>query len=246
MTILDVKPCTQCGAVKALEGFRADKRRVDGRTTRCAECMRLDYWKNREKVLAQVKKYADANREKIAEAKRRFREENPDLVRERQAASYLRHVDKRKAYAAKKRADPAYALAAAEATRRWRAENPDRAAEAVRRYRAENPEKVSAWLRAWHESNPEKVRASRARRRGHVRNAPAVPFTAEALTARLAYYGFRCWMCGAPYDHIDHVKPISKGGWNVLANLRPACQPCNLSKKDRWYGAKGLHQFKAS
>jgi len=41
-------------------------------------------------------------------------------------------------------------------------------------------------------------------------------------------------MCGAPWEHIDHVKPISKGGSNWPANLRPACEPCNLRKSDQW------------
>lgn len=47
-------------------------------------------------------------------------------------------------------------------------------------------------------------------------------------------FGFKCWMCGAPYDHVDHVKPISRGGSNLLCNLRPACARCNRSKSNKW------------
>lgn len=57
---------------------------------------------------------------------------------------------------------------------------------------------------------------------------------ATALQARIDYYGGRCWMCRAPWQCIDHVKPLSRGGSNWPANLRPACTSCNASKHNRW------------
>jgi len=50
----------------------------------------------------------------------------------------------------------------------------------------------------------------------------------------VAYYGGRCWMCGAPWEQIDHVKPLRVGGPNWPANLRPACGPCNGRKNGIW------------
>ena len=48
---------------------------------------------------------------------------------------------------------------------------------------------------------------------------------------------FTCGYCGRrPPDavlHVDHVVPWSKGGTNDPANLRTACQDCNLGKRDR-------------
>ncbi|MFG1833848.1 HNH endonuclease [Micromonospora chersina] len=41
-------------------------------------------------------------------------------------------------------------------------------------------------------------------------------------------------MCGAEGDVLDHVKPLAKGGSGWPANLRPACNPCNLRKSARW------------
>jgi 5-methylcytosine-specific restriction endonuclease McrA len=43
-----------------------------------------------------------------------------------------------------------------------------------------------------------------------------------------------CWMCGGDADTVDHVKPLSKGGAHILANLRSACQSCNSSKGATW------------
>lgn len=51
---------------------------------------------------------------------------------------------------------------------------------------------------------------------------------------RRAYYGGLCWMCGKPAEHLDHVKPLSKGGSHLPCNLRPACASCNYKKSNKW------------
>ena len=46
--------------------------------------------------------------------------------------------------------------------------------------------------------------------------------------------GFKCQICGATSEtaklHVDHIKPISKGGRTVESNLRTLCDLCNLGK----------------
>lgn len=49
--------------------------------------------------------------------------------------------------------------------------------------------------------------------------------------------GFRCQYCGAAPSkdsstilHIDHLKPASKGGEDVIENLITSCSVCNLGK----------------
>ena len=51
--------------------------------------------------------------------------------------------------------------------------------------------------------------------------------------------GFRCVICGRTAEdgvklHVDHIKPISKGGLTVPDNLRTLCQECNLGKSDKY------------
>ena len=58
--------------------------------------------------------------------------------------------------------------------------------------------------------------------------------TEQKIEARMAYWGNRCWICGGPATERDHVKPLSRGGLHLPANMRPACGSCNRSKKDRW------------
>lgn len=106
----------------------------------------------------------------------------------------------------------------------WRAENRDRWADYSRIYRASNPEQFATYYRA---------------RYGR-RVTGALPFTTAQLDARMSMFGRKCWMCGGPFEHVDHVKPLAKGGRHMLANLRPACGPCNGKKRDRWTGARGI------
>lgn len=48
---------------------------------------------------------------------------------------------------------------------------------------------------------------------------------------------FKCQRCGTTKDdgvllHVDHIKPISKGGKTELSNLQVLCDRCNLGKSD--------------
>lgn len=61
------------------------------------------------------------------------------------------------------------------------------------------------------------------------------------MTKKLRYQilsrdGFRCKYCGLTSEttslHVDHIKPISKGGETVIANLQVLCEACNLGKSN--------------
>ena len=64
------------------------------------------------------------------------------------------------------------------------------------------------------------------------------------MTASLRYNvmkrdGFRCVICGRTADdgvklHIDHIKPIAKGGKTEIENLRTLCDICNHGKQDKY------------
>lgn len=105
----------------------------------------------------------------------------------------------------------------------------------VAAWRAANPDKVRAYSAKWVQDNlggavRENVRRRYARRKG----ASTVRFTPEQLRQKVAYWGDRCWMCHGPHEAIDHVKPLSKGGAHMLANLRPICTACNSKKRAAW------------
>lgn len=130
---------------------------------------------------------------------------------------------------------------------RYSKANPEkRAASASDRYRRRKPDARPYRKRLPPLTGEEKRLASAeyARRRyARVKSATVVPFTVRQLHARLAYWGNRCWMCGSPATCVDHVKPLIRGGPHLLANLRPACKPCNSTKQSQWFGVAKVRTF---
>ena len=50
---------------------------------------------------------------------------------------------------------------------------------------------------------------------------------------------FRCVICGRTAQdgiklHVDHIRPVSKGGKTEMLNLRTLCNQCNSGKSDKW------------
>jgi 5-methylcytosine-specific restriction endonuclease McrA len=80
--------------------------------------------------------------------------------------------------------------------------------------------------------------ANSSLRRARLASVLVIPFTTDQLIDKWKYWGGLCWICReAPATCWDHVKPVARGGPHCLANLRPACKPCNSSKNARWpYG----------
>lgn len=67
-------------------------------------------------------------------------------------------------------------------------------------------------------------------------NATIEPFTVDELHACWIANGINpdeCFYCEGPHEHDDHYIPLSRGGDHCVENLVPACQFCNLSKKDK-------------
>ena len=135
----------------------------------------------------------------------------------------------------------------------WRVEHPARALEIGRTWRRKHPERSRAFTRAWQAAHPERRKENRRRwaaenrarislyaqeRRAREQGATGAT-TPKQLEARIEYYGRLCYLCHKPYQAIDHVIPLAKGGTNWPANLRPICTPCNSKK-----GTKRLSELR--
>jgi 5-methylcytosine-specific restriction endonuclease McrA len=99
-------------------------------------------------------------------------------------------------------------------------------------YREQNKESRALYNQKWNRSNRARKARNAANYKARKLNAAGCN-TFEQVAARVAYYGWRCYLCGRKYEALDHVIPLSKGGSNWPANLRPICKRCNSSKKDR-------------
>lgn len=59
-----------------------------------------------------------------------------------------------------------------------------------------------------------------------------------------------CVYCFAPAEHVDHIRPLARGGMEHRDNLVPACGHCNRSKHDlllvEWRPDRVAHAIAAS
>lgn len=125
------------------------------------------------------------------------------------------------------------------AGKKWRTENAERHAELTRRWWAANKYSTPSWRRRY----PEKHAANERARQVRIRALTPFPLRHEDVVAKIAYWGNACWICGVDYEAVDHVKPIAKGGLNIIANLRPICNSHNSKKRDRWLGPSRLGEL---
>jgi 5-methylcytosine-specific restriction endonuclease McrA len=97
------------------------------------------------------------------------------------------------------------------------------------------PASVIEYRKKYREEHREVYRESGRRTRARRAGVPVSVIPVSLIGAKVAYWGRKCWVCKAENpSEMDHVKPVSKGGAHILANLRPICGSCNRSKRDRW------------
>lgn len=177
--------------------------------------------KNREQISQKRSEYYQANRDTVLAKQKEFRDANPELVREQKRRDYEKHYEKRLS-----------------AIRRWKNENPGY----NQRYYLQDPEYHRQRALRYAKLNPQRRCESERRRRGRKRGAVVVPFTREQWEQKRSYWGSKCYLqipglCTGGGDTMDHVIPLNVQGRrsaHMLANLRPACLPCNASKQDTW------------
>jgi 5-methylcytosine-specific restriction endonuclease McrA len=108
---------------------------------------------------------------------------------------------------------------------------------------------VAKYMREYARKNPEKTREwSRGQNRRRDKRIQANGFEFYNTDDVLRKWGYDCHICNEPIDfkasrqcgdpgwerglHLDHVWPISKGGADVLENVKPAHAKCNVYKRD--------------
>lgn len=99
----------------------------------------------------------------------------------------------------------------------------------LKQWRLSNRSKLREWYKRWASKNTATIRwynlKYRIRKMGARGDA-----TITQIAARIEMWGDCCWICRAPYQAVDHVIPLIKGGTNWVSNLRPICKSCNSRK----------------
>lgn len=230
-----MKRCPQCGETKGLTEFSKAGREKDGLQCECKKCnlrYRVTY---KERIAGAKRAYREAHRGAIQERDRLYRETHREAVRARDHSYYQRNRGikieywhtYRKTHKNKiARQRQAYAVTHIEivAVRNHTYYQSHKGDAADQRMAYANTKQGRAIIQAVH-------RRRSARKHGALGTDYT---TAEMITARCALWGNRCYICGAQMQAIDHVKPLAKGGAHLPCNLRPICRSCNSRKKDCW------------
>lgn len=200
--------CTRCGEQKPESEFHRDSSSPYGRRKQCKLC--------RKPV---TRAHYERNRDRVIEAQRKYRKENAVAISYKDRARYRRDKDRRLAW------QKAYYEANKPTIHAYQA-----------KHRDEHRETHNALQRRWRQKNLQHVRAYHRLANHRYRALKSLDgVTASLAEGRVAYYGGKCWICReAPYEELDHVKPLSKGGPHMLSNLRPACRACNRRKSSKW------------
>lgn len=116
--------------------------------------------------------------------------------------------------------------------------NPEIGRKAYKKYRENNPEKVKEAMYNWCAKGSETyklwAKRMRAKRRAALNNAEG-HFTQDDILELKQLQKNKCYYCGCSLNdnyHVDHKRPLSKGGSNWPKNLAVTCPLCNLRKND--------------
>lgn len=233
MTLAE-KRCPDCRETKPADQWGRNKRTKSGLSAYCKACTsvrnRAQYVANQERRIAEAQEYRRENADRINDQAKLRRES--DKYQEWRRDYLARNAERTQATGkAWRERHPGYSKA-------WRATVQEHRLAWEAEHREANRERYREANRRQREQNPVRFRSAKHRYRAAKKLNGSVPYTPEQWEAKFDYWARRCWMCradlaGAPY-HIDHVKPINKGGMDCLSNLRPSCPRCNHAKRDRW------------
>jgi 5-methylcytosine-specific restriction endonuclease McrA len=207
MESLPAKTCTQCGELKLLTEYSKNSAAKDKLRAACRIC--------------------------DAAARSKYRAENHD---EHIAYNLKYYQDNKESERLRKK--------------KWSADNLEYTTAYSKEYHKKNKEAHNAASREYAKNNRDKYNeADRRRRARKLNDGEAYSVTPYSELQVLALYGTDCHICNRPVDmsapravgrpgwetglHIEHVIPLSKGGPDVLENVRPSHGYCNLSKGDR-------------
>lgn len=75
-------------------------------------------------------------------------------------------------------------------------------------------------------------------RRARKAGSGGKPFATQELNEHVIKFDGKCYYCGAPWRHIDHIVPLSRGGKHEIDNLVTACAKCNTTKHNKLLGTE--------
>ncbi|MGD9705226.1 MAG: HNH endonuclease [Acidimicrobiia bacterium] len=239
-----LKLCRKCSTVRPVADFSANASRADGLDPRCRPC-RAAYAAayraaNPERLREQEVAYRAANADRIREYKAAHYAANAERLRKQSAAYHATNADRRREQMA------AYKAANADRIREqkvaYNAANADRIREQKVAYNAANADRIREQKAAYRQTPEGKARDARANaKRRAALSASDATLTAEEWATILDRFDHRCYVCGAPWEELEHLTPLSRGGTHSAENVRPSCTECNRGTGGKW--TRDLHEW---
>lgn len=131
---------------------------------------------------------------------------------------------------------------------KWYSENKESVIKRTREYKKKNSNKVKAQSKAlyesnkeqrikqiqeWRDKNPEKIKIYTAKKNNNRRAASSGKISQERVAFLLEAQRGKCANCKEKLMgryHVDHIRPLSRGGENADSNIEILCPSCNQRK----------------
>lgn len=245
--------CSKCKHFYALNSrnFHKNKNSRTGFVSICKLCAcrivrdwgekNADYVRDRAKqyyadhadhIKVRVREYSINHADDLRISRKRYYEENKDVITSKNKEWVDAHPDEVKAI-----------------KKAYIERDPERRRKQAREYHHRHPELSREQARRSRRNNPATARRSYTEYRKRKMNAEGT-YTNEDVRNIFEDQNERCFFCGItlfwniPADyHIDHLKPLNRGGSNWPDNIVIACPSCNSSRQDRtveeWQKVRG-------
>ena len=207
------KVCTKCSTYKAWPDFQKDKNTVDGHTSLCKECRRLN-----------SNKWRSENHEKAKEACRDWVSKNKEYSRA-----------KAREFAKKKR-DELGRDGWKRVVFEWNKLNPEKLRMQRANHYSKNRERLRAKNKADREARPDAHRLYNANKRAARKNGHCAWANHDAIQAAYDWARYLTATTGIEH-HVDHIVPLVNPfvqGLHVEHNLRVVPAIENLEKGNRF------------
>ena len=180
------------------------------------------YQKNKGKIKAQSKAYNQNNKERVEEIRAAYYQRHKELI----SAKNKKHYEKNKEHANA-------------TSKKYYKANKEKQRALVKEYYANNKEKAIACKKAWREANKDKISVHAANRRALKFRATIRLTELDKFVIEEIYNLARIRTEQTGFDwHVDHNKPLTKGGLHKPTNLQVVPATWNLAKgnrsEDKW------------